>query len=247
MGRGLIVLLLALAFSAPACAQTSRFEGWTSVVIAGDWRAGDEPIQAFDNARRDVAAGFVRAGLPRSGMVDYSLRPDVAEPVTVRSAIEGVSRVAETNTSGCLLYFTSHGSPEGIVFGPRGILEPALMARMLRQWCDGRPTVVVISACFSGTFMGALQAPNRMILTAARRDRTSFGCGANETYPWFDGCVIDSLPAATDFLDLAAKTKACVTTKETEADVGPPSEPQLFVGAEMQMRLPTLRFSRPPG
>ena len=85
------------------------------------------------------------------------------------------------------------------------------------------------------------------IAKAARRDRTSFGCGADETYPWFDGCVIESLPASTDFLDLAARARACVSRKETAAEVDLPSEPQLFVGSEIQLRLPTLRFTRPPG
>lgn len=244
MGRGLIVLLMTLSLGAPAYAQTSRFEGWTTAVIAADWRGGGQPIQAFDNARRDLTIGFLAAGFPRAGMVDYSLRPDVAHPVTPMAAIEGVTEAAGTNTNGCLLYFTSHGSPEGMVFGPDGMLTPLQMAQLVRQWCGTRPTVVVVSACFSGTFMGALQAPNRMILTAARRDRTSFGCGANETYPWFDGCVIESLPISSDFLDLAGRAKACVSRRETEAGIELPSEPQLFIGSEMQLRLPTLRFSR---
>lgn len=249
MVRALIVLLVALAFGQSACAQApaSRFDGWTTAVIAGDWRAGDQPIMAFDNARRDVTRGFLAAGLPRAGLADYSLRPDVANPTTPQAAIQGVAEVSARNTQGCLLYFTSHGAPTGIVFGPDVMLSPLQMAQLVRQWCGARPTVIVLSACFSGTFMGALQAPNRMILTAARRDRTSFGCGADETYPWFDGCVIESLPASTDFLDLAARSRACVTRKETEAQVDLPSEPQLFVGSEMQLRLPTLRFTRPPG
>lgn len=249
MVRALIVLLLTLAFGQTACAQAqpNRFEGWTTAVIAGDWRAGRQPIMAFDNARRDVTRGFLAAGLPRSGMVDYSLRPDVPNPTTPMAAVEGVAQIAARNTQGCLLYFTSHGAPDGIVFGPDILVTPLQMSQLVRQWCGARPTVIVLSACFSGTFMGALQANNRMILTAARRDRTSFGCGADETYPWFDGCVIESLPASTDFLDLAAKARACVTRKETEAKVDLPSEPQLFVGSEMQLRLPTLRFTHPPG
>lgn len=245
MGRGLIVLLLAIAFGAPACAQENRFAGWTTAVVAADWRAGNKPIQAFDNARRDLVLGFKAAGLPAEGMVDYSLRPDVERPTTALAALEGITEAATRNTSGCLLYFTSHGSPDGIVFGPDVVMSPLQMAQLTRQWCGARPTVVVISACFSGTFMGAMSAPNRMILTAARRDRTSFGCGANETYPWFDACVIESLPTATDFLALAAATKTCVAKREEGAGIELPSEPQLFVGSEMQMRAPTLRFRRP--
>ena len=251
MGRGLLLLIstVLLVGAGSACAQSpaaqSRFDGWATAVIAADWRDGDgQPIQAFDNARRDVARGFIDAGLPRESLVDYSLRPDVAEPVTAAQALAGVTSVTARAARGCLLYFSSHGSPEGMVFGPNATLEPADMANLVRQWCGARPTVVIVSACYSGIFVNALAAPNRMVLTAARRDRTSFGCGAEETYPWFDGCVIESLPGATDFLALAAAARACVARKEQAAGIAMPSEPQLFVGSEMQLRLPTLRFER---
>src|SRR5690606_23240396 len=105
-----------------------------------------------------------------------------------------------------------------------------VLARVVRQTCGARPTVVIVSACYSGQFVDALEAPNRMVFTAARRDRTSFGCGAGERYPWFDGCVLESLPEADDFLSLAATTRTCVARREDEAGVPLPSEPQLFVG-----------------
>lgn len=247
MLRGLIILLAGLmALAGPAAAQSgaparapSRFEGWTAAIIQADWRDGHgQPIQAFDNARRDLVQGFLDAGFNRADMVDYSLRTD--SPAAVMA---GVRESGARGTRGCLIYFTSHGAPDGMVFGDAARMTPDVMANMVRNTCATRPTVVIISACFSGLFVNALQAPNRMILTAARRDRTSFGCGADERYPWFDGCILEALPTATDFLALAAGTRACVTRKEEAAEVDYPSEPQLFVGAEMQMRLPTLRFS----
>ena len=249
MARGFLLLILTalLAGAGPACGQSpgGRFDGWAAAVIAADWRdGGGRPIAAFDNARRDVTRGLLAAGLPRESLVEYSLRPDARDPVTVGEALDGVAEATRRATRGCLLYFTSHGSPEGIVFGPDGTVTPAAMANQVRQWCGTRPTVVIVSACYSGVFVNALAAPNRMILTAASRERTSFGCGAEETYPWFDGCVIEALPDATDFLALAAGARACVARKEQAAGITVPSEPQLFVGAEMQLRLPTLRFRR---
>lgn len=244
MLRGLMIVLALWAAAAPAGAQTpgqSRFQGWTSAIIAADWRDGrGQPIQAFDNARRDLVQAFLGAGFSRADMVDYSLRTDA--PATV---MDGLRQTAARADKGCLLYFTSHGAPDGMVFGDGPRWTPDVMTNLVRGICGTRPTIVIVSACYSGQFVNALQAPNRMILTAARRDRTSFGCGADERYPWFDGCILETLPTATDFLALAAGARACVTRKETEAKVDAPSEPQLFVGAEMQMRLPTLRFTRP--
>ena len=57
----------------------------------------------------------------------------------------------------------------------QGILRPGVLANMLDRTCGKRPTVVIISACFSGVFLPALASSNRMVLTAARPDRTSFG------------------------------------------------------------------------
>lgn len=251
MGRGLIlVLVIVFGFATTVMAQTaappSRFANWTSAIVAADWRDGaNRPIQAFDNARRDLVKGFLAAGFPRANMVDYSLRPDVPQPTSASVVVDGINAAATRGTAGCLLYFTSHGAPDAMVFGEAPRMTPDIMANIIRSACGTRPTVVIVSACYSGIFVNALAAPNRMVLTAASRERTSFGCGADETYPWFDGCVIETLPTASDFLALAAGTRACVARKETAQGATPPSDPQMFVGAEMQMRLPTLRFSRP--
>lgn len=233
------------ALATPAVAQ-SRFDGWAVAVVAGDWRGQGEPIQAFDNARRDLVQGFLNAGFSRDSMVDYSLRPDVPNPTTAQQALAGITEVTGRATRGCLLYFTSHGSPAGIVFGPTVMLAPADLARLVRGWCGERPTVVVVSACYSGVFKEALSGPNRIVMTAASRVTSSFGCSADATYPYFDGCILETLPNTTDFLTLAHATRACVTRRETEQKLTPPSEPQFFIGANMQLLGPTLRFQRPP-
>jgi hypothetical protein len=102
---------------------------------------------------------------------------------------------------------------------------------------------VVISACFSGVFVPTLAGSRRMVMTAARPDRSSFGCGDKDRYPFFDACVLESLPQSDDFLALSRLVKACVARRETEQHLAPPSEPQTAVGAEMQALLPFLKFA----
>lgn len=244
-----VVLLVVTAGTASAqSTPASRFDGWAAAVIAADWRDGaGEPIEAFDNARRDLTAGFLAAGFDRATLVDYSLRPDRPAATLASAAVTGVAEVTASATRGCLLYFTAHGSPEGMVFGPDRMLNPTAMASLVRSWCQDRPTVVIVSACYSGIFLDGLAGPNRMILTAARRDRSSFGCSAQATWPYFDGCVIETLPTATDFIALTHAVRACVAARETDEGLSPASEPQVRIGAGMQLLLPTLRFNRPPG
>jgi hypothetical protein len=97
-------------------------------------------------------------------------------------------------------------------------------------------------------FVPVLAGPDRMVFTAARPDRASFGCGAEEVYTYFDGCVLESLPKATRLDVLAELARACVARRETEMGMTPPSEPQISIGPEMAKRLPLLTLApRPAG
>lgn len=244
--RCLGLLLCVLMLGAPkAWAQSGDFDGWSVVIIAGDWTDGrGQPIDAFDNALRDLTASFQRAGFDPELTAAYSLRPD--RGVSPQAAINGAAVMSQRGTAGCLIYVTSHGAPGHIVFGPNARMEPGRMNGLISTWCGRRPTVVVVSACYSGGFMGALSRPNRMIITAARADRSSFGCSQDADYPYFDGCMIRSLETATDFIALAHLARRCVDARERAEGLEPPSEPQAFIGGTMQLLLPTLRFERPP-
>jgi hypothetical protein len=141
---------------------------------------------------------------------------------------------------GCLLYFSSHGSPDGVVLG-ESILQPSQLAKILSNSCADRPAVVVVSACFSGNFVPALAGANRLILTAARGDRTSFGCGQTDRYPYFDECLLSVWPRSDGFPALGREAQACVAAREKKEHVGPPSEPQMSIGANAEAELPKWR------
>ncbi len=240
-----VLFLLAMAVAGCSHAPTPRpFDGWAWVVVAGDNQAAheDTPTQAFDNARRDVVAAFEARGFDSKRMAQFSVEPakhDGAPLLT--SAPDAIVRtlgdLASTSKAGCLVYITSHGSPDGVVVG-KDVVPPAFLARAVSRACGARPTAVIISACFSGVFIPALRGPDRFVLTAARRDRSSFGCGESDRYPFFDGCVIETLPLSSDFIDLAARTRACVAKREDEEDMRPRSQPQLSVGPAFRQLAP---------
>jgi hypothetical protein len=235
---GLLVLVFATVVPHIAQAATA-YSDWAAVVVAGDWHAHDgSPSQIFDNARRDVSDDLVALGFARANIAELSARPGAAVPrASVRDVADALRALSNRTSGGCLVYFSSHGSPDGIVLG-NAILEPAQLRRMLNNSCAGKPTVVVLSACFSGAFVHALSASNRMILTAARADRTSFGCGQTDRYPYFDQCVLSVWPHASGFASLGRAAQICVAAREKREHVGPPSEPQLWVGAEAATDIP---------
>ncbi|PXA82379.1 peptidase C13 [Caulobacter sp. D4A] len=249
MGRAagfLVGLVLACLAIAPARAE-SPFDHWASVVIAGDWRAhGGGSTEAFDNARRDVAENLVGLGFPAP--TQFSVRPkryrNQALNVSNAKAIEdGLRSAAKTSTGGCLVYITSHGAPQGVIMGKK-LLRPQELAAMVDGACPGRPSIVVISACFSGVFVPSLERDDRMILTAARPDRTSFGCGESDRYPYFDDCFLGEIGKARDFAVLGRAVQACVARKEIDTGASPPSEPQLWIGPELRPLLPLYTFAK---
>ncbi len=88
--------------------------------------------------------------------------------------------------------------PDGIVVGSAEV-PPKRMAAMVNNSCGDKPAVIVMSACFSGQFVPALARDSRIVITAARPDRTSFGCGEMDQYTFFDDCFLRALPMGSDF------------------------------------------------
>jgi hypothetical protein len=74
-----------------------------------------------------------------------------------------------------------------------------------------------------------MRAPNRIVLTAARADRPSFGCAADRTYTVFDECLLGVLPQTANWRDLYARNLGCVREREKQMGVLP-SQPQAYFG-----------------
>ena len=234
-------LFLALALcllSLPASA--ADFSNWAVLLVAGDDHAhSGAPSQVFDNARRDLARGFASIGFSPANMVQFSVDPAKdAQATDVPAIANALWDLTDRAKGGCLIYFTSHGTPDGIVTNG-AVLSPDDWSKIVNNACGKRPSVVVMSACFSGQFVPALAGPNRMVFTAARPDRTSFGCGESDHYTFFDGCFLQALPASGDFPGLAERTRDCVAREEQALGVDYPSEPQLSIGNDV---LPVLRW-----
>jgi hypothetical protein len=201
---------------------------WKAVLMAGDWR-----IPAFDNARRAVAALVQQDGVLESNTIHLSRDR--------RELIEGVRRTSIANFEaamrelgavegdGCFVFMTSHGTQAGFLIRGQGYLTPPKLGQILDDACGELPTVALISACYSGVFIEPLSAPNRIVLTASRGDRASFGCTSEATYTDWDECLITHWHAADTWEGLHEKIQPCIVQKE-KAGGYTPSLPQGFFG-----------------
>ena len=253
-GLGLLPFVLSalILVHGSALAQTPRktdFADWAALVIAGDWHAhSGAPSEVFDNARRDISKSLVKAGFQSANVSEFSVRPDRYAAARVfstdlKSVSDTLGQAHYLSSEGCLIYLTSHGNPAGIVFGTR-MLTPAMLAGLLDRTCGQKPTIAIVSACFSGVFVEPLIKPNRMIVTAARGDRASFGCGETDFYTYFDNCFLSQIGEAQDFVRLASQIQSCIAVREQITGVSPASEPQVYIGPQLRPVLALLQLER---
>jgi hypothetical protein len=223
-------LSLAFALLAVLCgaARAEAPRAWHVFLVAAD-RA--EPV--FDNAVDRLAALFKS----RYGIAAERFTARFGEMRGKHAATwQNIRRVALARRmapgDACLFYFTSHGDQGGLYMARhRALLPPEELARLLDRACGARPTVVVVSACHAGTFLRpALATANRVILTAARADRSSFGCSFKEQLSVYDRCFLDSWGANPTWALLHGAIAACVAAAERRRNFRPPSEPQAFFG-----------------
>jgi hypothetical protein len=65
----------------------------------------------------------------------------------------------------------------------------------------------------------------------------------SDKYPYFDACVIQTLPASSDFADLGRRVQVCVADKEKATGMAPPSDPQMYVGPGLKPLIAFYPFS----
>jgi hypothetical protein len=249
-GLSAFVALASLLLVAVAPARAaSPFAAWAVIIVAGDDHAhSGAHSEVFDNARRDLATAFAKVGFTPANISQFSVqtgRPAGVLASDEESIAGQLDRATQAAEDGCLVYFTSHGSPDGIVLGDQ-LMTPAGMASIVDDACGERRAVIVVAACFSGVFVPPLSGRNRMVLTAAGPDRASFGCGEEDRYTFFDTCMLQQLPLAKNFAVLGPAVQACVAKREQDLGAEPPSEPQLWIGPAIGPDLPLLAFSASP-
>jgi hypothetical protein len=133
-----------------------------------------------------------------------------------------------------LLFASTHGTEDHTLYvdaGPDGY--DYITPEDLRQALDDAGIVhrvIVLSACYSGGFIPRLRSADTLVITAARADRPSFGCGntANATY-FGQAWLVEAMNQTDDFVAAYRLAAASITQRErSEGEL--PSHPQLSQG-----------------
>ena len=228
-----VLIFCVLKGHAVADATTANPAARWQVVLA----AGDDAEPVFDNATRALSQRLAVAGVPAANIHRLSASGAevgaAVEPALANVLLQRIGTLSARPGDRCLIFLTSHGERGAGLWLARSntAVSPDELAQALSRGCAAVPTVVIVSACYSGSFAtGKMAKPNRIVLTAARNDRPSFGCQVHRVYNFFDESLLGALPKSATWRAVADGSRECV--RRMERALGEqPSEPQAYFGA----------------
>lgn len=192
------------------------------VGVAGDGKQGVFRREVnFIRDQFDRAYGTKNKSLLLvNGDVSYQTVP-LATTTSIEVALQGVAKKMDVENDILFVYFTSHGSSDFYF----QLVQPGLelaslnadeMGRIMRS-LPVRHKVAVISACYSGGYVGPVKDDSTMVIVAASADKTSFGCSDNATMTYFGEAFFkDALPQSDSFVEAFDKARDIVKGREAK-------------------------------
>ncbi|MDE3071169.1 MAG: peptidase C13 [Pseudomonadota bacterium] len=219
--------------------------------------AGDGGEDVFRNEAEYAARLFAE----RFGATSHSVvlennpatlgtRP-LASWSNLEEVLQGLQKIMKPDRDILMLYVTSHGDEDHDLLVDMDPLPlDQIGASDLAGILDRQPfkwKVLVVNACYSGGFIPPLHGPGTLVLTAARTDRSSFGCGSDSDITYFGKAwLVDALNRTPDFIR-AFKLASIEISRWEKQDKVTPSEPQIDVGAGIAGQLALWRKGFVPG
>ena len=200
--------------------------------------ARDALEQRLDLKRREL----VLANAPQPGE-DVPL----ASTTALQRALAALGQKMDVANDVLVLYVTSHGSDDGsVAVSQAGMPFNDLYVDDLKEALDASGIewrIQIVSACYSGTIIEPLRNDHTIIFTAARADRTSFGCSDERELTYFGEALFrEALPTSASLLDAFARTQKIIAGREKSEGLKA-SQPQLYVGERMRGKLAELHFA----
>lgn len=209
--------------------------------------AGDGGEDVFRNEAEYSARLFGRRFGPSAHSLVLENNPGtlashpLASWSNLESALDGLAKVMQPDQDILLLYITTHGSEDHTLLVdmdplPLDQIDTTDLAGILAvrhfKW-----KVLVINACYSGGFMSRLHGNGTLLLTAARADRSSFGCGSESHITYFGHAwLVDALNHTDNFVDAFRQASTEISAWETR-DKLTPSLPQIDIGSGIEEQL----------
>jgi hypothetical protein len=166
----------------------------------------------------------------------------LANATNLDRALQHIGGLMNKDEDVLFLFLTSHGQKGLLVIEMPGFAFNDLKPDRLREILDRsgiRNRVVVVSACHSGSFVPALAGPRTLVMTAARADRTSFGCDDSREWTYFGDAFFNrALRRERSFERASHRASRLISSWETGEKLER-SLPQIAGGEALRSRLET--------
>jgi len=216
------------------------FIGFASYASEDVFRKELDVIQPLMDQRFDTAGRSLRLVNHAETLRDYP----IATVSNLRRSLKAVASRMDPEEDVLVLYVTTHGSRNAVLavdLPPLKLynMDPPTLKSMLDD-AGIRNRVLIISACYSGTFVEPLRAPDTLIMTASVADRASFGCGTESDFTYFGDAIFnDALRRTLSFEEGFALALPVIQEREA-AEGFEPSNPQIAVGSGIRQRLASI-------
>jgi hypothetical protein len=163
-----------------------------------------------------------------------------ATQANVATAAQGIASRSDPASDLAFLYLVSHGSRDAelatdtATYDQLMPISAASIAGALAQ-AGVKRRVIVVSACFAGSWIPTLANDNTIIIAAARKDRSSFGCDDSLRLTYFGHAFLEGPLARGASLHEAFDAAKAEVTRLERADRATHSEPQAYIGRNMRV------------
>ena len=167
----------------------------------------------------------------------------LATSVNLEHTLQHLGNVIDRENDVVVLFLTSHGSKAdlSVNFWPLRLND--MTPGMLKQYLDDAAIkwrIIMVSACYSGSFIETLKDENTAIMTAAAVDRMSFGCDGKRELTYFGEALLQNQLQSQVSIAAAFEDTAKEIELREQAEQLDPSHPQIYIGKAMQEKLQRL-------
>ncbi len=161
----------------------------------------------------------------------------------LESTLNRIGSLIDPEEDIAVLFITSHGSQDHRILmnfdeAKRfGIDIEDIDAEAIKQLFEKNNIkwrIILILACFSGGFIDTLKNENTLIITSARTDRASFGCGHHGDFTQFGEAFFkDNLRDTNNLISAFEHARPQIEALEKKLDFLP-SKPQIYIGENIR-------------
>jgi hypothetical protein len=206
--------------------------GTAASVVAEKYGTGDRELRLINDRRDEQTWPLASVSALRYGLVSLGERMNRENDVL-------------------FLSLSSHGGEDATLSVMNSSMDYwlDLDAPSLRAMLDEsgiRWRVIVISACHAGSFIESLANEQTIVLTAAAKENTSFGCSDDRDLTYFgEAFYRDALPKAASLRDAFEQARVAIAEREKTEGVAV-SDPQAHFGAALETKLAQMAAAKPP-